>query len=660
MNHLIKILLLLAYTIAFVSCSDEYLNDKLPVSGVAKSAIIISPEWEAGDYQFTCEGVADADFTITSKPDWLILDSPSGKMTGSTATIHGYANADPLFSNTGIYVDQMVVTASGKQFAVPLYYITEGNPSVQVDSVFKMSYDRYYNRLQISNTGEGVLFWEVVSMPDWLIVDTTLFDPTSVILGKDATASVQFSLNLKAVGQKNLEGKVILHTNDKNKPLVGISVTADLGTPSILMYYDKIDFGISEPGKSVEIYNSGNGVLIWNFEGLPEWLTVSPASGVYSTFYSDRVTFTCDRSKLQPGFHSAFITLKSNASNRPSIPIVVTVRVPGLNPNVRPLEGIIVDVAFDKTTNTLFYVTTQPDKLIAYDVTAKTVLHEMALSNIPKCLAITEDFKQALVGHAGSVSKVDLSSFMVNKTYALDGTVFDLEWALDGWFCYTNTSTSSNTNLWWINSLTGQTAQTPQSPLYYSLGTAVLKKIPNQPYLIASREGVSPSGLFVFDLRTKALKSYTHESIDNVWFLNQAESMITGGSTILRTSTVLEATGNQVYSPASIGEIKISDFRNVAWWIDYCAASHSIWALISYYSHTYYPPVEGTIYQFDDQDYKLVKTYVFDNWYQPNPQVAGYKVEAYYVFSNSTGTELSVLRRGAISNTWSIEFIPIQ
>jgi len=46
--------------------------------------------------------------------------------------------------------------------------------------------------------------------------------------------------------------------------------------------------------------------------------------------------------------------------------------------------------------------------------------------------------------------------------------------------------------------------------------------------------------------------------------------------------------------------------------------------------------------------------------YQPDAQTAAYEVEARYVFSNSTGTELSVLRKGKDNSTWSVEFIPIQ
>jgi len=659
MNHFLKIILLLSVATAFFSCSDEFVNEKLDISGVAASAIIISPEWEDDDYEFKCDGVGNADFTINSKPDWLILDSNSGKFEDSIATIHCSANEEPRFSKIGFYVDQMLITSAGKKYAIPLYYITEGNPSAQVNRAFEINYNNYNNQLQISNSGNGILLWDIVSMPYWLTVNMDQFNIMSVILGQGASASLPFNLNALAAAQSGLNGTIVLKTNDRNNPLVEIAVSANLGTPDLSFFTERLDFGNTETNKTFGIYNYGNGLLIWSFEELPEWLSVSPASGMYLPHTSSGdVIFTCDRSKLQPGLNSATINLKTNAPNKSSVPIVVTVRVPGINANVRALQGNIVDATFDKNTNTLFYVTGQPNKLVAYDVTAKTVLHEVALSNAPTCLAINEDFKRALVGHGGMISTVDLTNNTVTKTYELDYTVYDMEWAEGDWFCYT-IANSTISNLLWKNINTDETYETISNS--YRLGTADLKKIPNQPYIIASSKNVSPTGIYVFDIKSKTRKSYTHESIGNVTFFKGGELMVTGYSYIVRTSTITALSGSQITATSSIGELKYnSENRATSWWIDYSAASHSIWAIFSYYTHSYYPPVAATIYQFEDNDYTLVKKYTYDNMYQPDAQAAAYEVEARYVFANSSGTEVSVLRKGKDNNIWSVEFIPVQ
>ncbi|HZL10640.1 MAG TPA: hypothetical protein VFC65_11640 [Prolixibacteraceae bacterium] len=657
MNNFLKIIIFLTVILAFFSCSDEFINEKLDISGVAESAIIISPEWDPDDYQFKCEGVENADFSINSKPDWLIVDSNSGKFADSLATIHGSANPEPRFSKTGIYVDQMLITTFGKKYAIPVYYITEGNPSVEVNRAFEISYNNYSNELQISNSGNGILLWDIVSIPYWLTVNMSQFNLMSVILGEGAATTLPFTFDIQAAVQNNMKGTIVLKTNDKNNPLVEIAVSADTGTPSLSFLNEQLDFGSSETTIPTRIYNPGNGILIWSFERLPEWLTVSTANGIVPPYSSSSdLIFTCNRSNLQPGLNSATFYLKSNDPNKSSVAIRVSLRAPGISANIKAMEGNIVDATFDKNTNILYYAAQQPNRLVAYDVTSKTVLHEVALSKAPTCLTIREDFKQALVGHGGMISTVDLTSYVVSKTYELNYTVYDVEWAKDDWYCYSQENSTSS-NLFWININTDETYETPTN---YMLGTADLKKIPNQPYIIASRKNISPTGIFVFDLDTKTQKSYSHESIGNVWFFKGNELMVTGYSYIVRTSSVTAVSGSQLNGPTSIGELKYSENRATSWWIDYSEANHSIWAIFSYYTQSYYPPVKATIYQFEDNDYTLLKTYTYDNMYQPDAQTAAYEVEARYVFANSSGTELSVLRKGTNNSIWSIEFIPVQ
>jgi hypothetical protein len=73
-------------------------------------------------------------------------------------------------------------------------------------------------------------------------------------------------------------------------------------------------------------------LLVWRFEDTPEWLTITPSSGVYQTHsWYENVVFICDRTKLQQGINSATIFLKSNAYNAPSIAITVVARTPGDN-----------------------------------------------------------------------------------------------------------------------------------------------------------------------------------------------------------------------------------------------------------------------------------------------------------------------------------------
>lgn len=649
MNHFFKIIILLLSTVVFFSCKDEFVNEKLDISGVAASAIFISPEWEADDYEFKCEGVTNADFTISSKPEWLVLDSQSGKITDSIATIHGSAKPEPRFSKVGFYIDQMIVKASGKQYAVPVYYIIEGNPYIEVDRKFEMSHYNYSYSLQISNSGDGVLLWDIVSMPDWLTVNMNQFTPTSLILGKGASATLPLSFNIQTPVQNNLKGTIILKTNDKINPLVEIAVSAELGTPDPYFYEEKIDLGNTETTKTTRIHNQGDGILVWNIEGLPEWLSVSTASGIVMPHSSsEEIIFTCARDNLPAGMNTVTFYWKTNAPNKSSIPFTVTLRVPGVNANVHALEGNIVDAQFDKNTNTLYYVTGQPNKLVAYDVNTKTVVHEVALSKAPTCMAISEDFAKAAVGHGGMISAIDLKSYTVTRTIEYGFTIYDMEWTKEDWFCFTKAGTYMN-NLLWVNTQSLETAESDDMEM--DEGTYV-KRVPNQPYVIAARRYSSPSGITVFDINTKLEKNYRHQSIGNYWFSSDGLYMFESNGNVYSTTAIAAPTGRNPENISTIGKLKTPDspyYYNLPW-IDYSSASKSVWALSG----------STLIYQFEDNDYTLVKTYTYDNLYQPDAQTEAYEVQAQYIFANGLGTELTVLRKGGNNNIWSVEFIPVQ
>lgn len=657
MNHFIKSLFLLLVTISFSSCSDDFIEDKLKVNGVSKTGIIISPEAEAADYQFDCGNIIDGDFKIVSKPDWLVIESTSGKFSDGLATIHGFAKVKPEFSRMGIHIEQMVITSNGRDYVIPVYYVVQGDPSFRVE--YSLTAYNPYNYLKVSNLGAGVLIWDIVSMPRWLSVNTSQLDDLSVVLGPSATSSVPLVIDIEAAEQDGLNGTITFKTNDKKHPIVQIAVSVYMGFPYLSLSNDRIDYERTESSRSIQIRNDGSGPLTWSFEEVPEWLTISQSSGKnMANTYSD-ITFTCDRGKLPIGSHSTVIKLKSNFADRPSIDITVTLRVAGIPDNVREIEGNVVRAAFDKNTNVLYYATSEPNKLVAYDVTTKTILHEITLSKAPTCLTIKEDFNQALIGFNEMVSIVDLSSYTIVKSIEVADNVYDVEWGDDEWFCYSvlNSMYSTPENLHWININSGETFETITPDI--KIGAAYLNKVPNQPYIIASSKDNSPTGIYVFDINTKAYKSRFYDSSSDIWFFDGGEMMITGYSDVFRTSTLTSLSGDNIPAPSKLGQIRINYSYSVPHWVDISTANHCIYALLSNFPGSSSSPEKGVIHQFSSVDYTIEKTYNYECIFQPNLQTPVLEVYARYVFANRQGTELTILRKGNDTKLWSIEFIPV-
>ncbi|GAB1453022.1 hypothetical protein MASR2M47_30780 [Draconibacterium sp.] len=660
MKRIIKYIITITFAIILFSCSDDFVNEKLNITGVGSSDLIFSPEWESDDYLFQCKGAGNADFIVESLPEWMEIEDKSGKFINEMATIRCKANIKPEFSKTGIYMEQMIISASGKKYAVPVYYISEGNPIIQVPPVIEVTYfSNGDGQLKITNTGDGILLWKLVSLPRWLKFETDYFDPSSIILSKGSTASLLFSFDLDNVVQTNLSGTIVLESNDKNHPQSEITVKATFGAPKLNIYNlsSPIVFNTSTSSQPLTISNIGDGILLWRVEELPNWLSVSKSRGTLIPYSNQEIILTCDYSKLQPGLNTATISIKSNDIAFSSYPVTIKARMPGNSESLRSVEGNIIDVTFNKRTNTLYYVTSQPNKLVAYNVNTKNIENEFALTKTPNCLSISADFSKALIGHGGLITAIDLNNFSLAATFDFDYTIFDIEWAQDDWFCYT-IAKNTVSNLFWLNIKTNEVYETKSTN--YRVGSARLKKVPNESYIIASSSEVSPSGIYVFDIETKTLKSYTHSSMDNIWFFNGGSLLIDSYSRIIKTSTITSAVSNSINSPTPVGELKTDQYPIPAWHIDFSQTIHSIWAIFSYYPFNYYPPVPATIYQFDDNDYSLKNTYYYDNFYQPDAKTPAYEVEARYVFANSEATELSVLRKGKDKNNWTIEFIPIQ
>jgi hypothetical protein len=450
-----------------------------------------------------------------------------------------------------------------------------------------------------------------------------------------------------------LSGTIVLTTNDKVHPRVTVEVTAELGTPQLSIHTNTINFASVETTKALNFSNYGSGLLIWNFENIPEWLTITPSGGMYNpyTSYND-IIFTCDRTKLSPGQNTAYVNLKSNDTYLPSYIITVTAVAPGNNENIRAIDGNITDAVFNKNTNTLYYVTGAPNKLIAYDVSTKTIEYEIALSKAPNCFAISEDWTKAAVGHNGELSAIDLTSNTVTEVYTLNYSVHDLAWAENNWFAYTQKG-GSFSSLHWINISTG--ASYDDTDKYSLDGSSLIKKVPGQPYLIATRNSTSPSGFFSYDISTKSKRSYSHMDLTNFWMSEDGQYVYAQNSNIYRTSSSTGSTDTFDADINEIGKINFGSGNNYG--VNFIYHSNNyLWIIQK--KDAYSSDATSNVYMFEDNDYTMVKRISYDLIYQPNTETAAFDVSANYVFANNEGTEIYVLSKGISNNSWLIQFIP--
>jgi hypothetical protein len=227
----------------------------------------------------------------------------------------------------------MILSVEGKGKAlVQVSYIAEGNPAIEVSNHFTISCNMYNEYFQINNRGDGLLMWGVALCPRWLIpynedgLDARQYGS---IISQYSSGYIRFSLNQEFLPDNltgNLSGNIIIASNDKQNPFVTVEIDIFIGNPSLYFYNNSetVNFGRTETEKYLSFSNQGDGLLVWNIEGCPNWLTISETNGTLSPYNSTSLTFTCNRDLLPDGNNTAIIYLKTNDKNHLSTPITVT------------------------------------------------------------------------------------------------------------------------------------------------------------------------------------------------------------------------------------------------------------------------------------------------------------------------------------------------
>jgi hypothetical protein len=648
--------------IAF-SCNNDFLNDKpgFSIDASVLSDIYVSPDWEATECHIQCYGAGNAKFSIVNAPQWLNI-SQSGQFNKDTAIVTCSANTYSEFSGVGIYNSIMTIDIQGRgKVAVPVAYVIEGNPVIECASNLTLSnYNGASVPLVIKNNGNGILIWNIVECPDWIQINSGLPVIENHVVASYSERTIEVLVDVwKLMDADTMNGRIVLVSNGKNQPVTVVNLTFG-GNPSIHFYTNEIDFGRSSVTQNLAFANYGDGYLEWEIEKCPEWITVSKSKGVLFPSHGTDITLACDRNRLPAGENSAVITLKTNDRNNPAYAITVKCRT-GNNPeNVKPIEGKIVGVCSDIQKDLLYILTNQPNQLQVYDMKIKTVTQAISFNKTPNCFKLSEDGGNLLIGQSGMISCIDVKNLTVTKQIDVDISIFDIEWGADAWICYTPGISTQHYNLSWINLNTNEKYETPYDPYSGLYGGTILKKIPNKNYLIASRLQISPSGIIMFDITKKEFKNYIHETIGKFWYSADGDYLFDEWSAVYKTSALLSNT--DIISAPVVNRLNFnsSSYNQIAW-VDMNISTKNLWVLPA--DNNYYNS-NPVIYQFNTEDFSLIKSYYYDEYYHTtiSGKPDNYQVAGHYLFSNHAGTEIIVVKNISeyygIHNNWSIEHIP--
>jgi len=190
-------------------------------------------------------------------------------------------------------------------------------------------------------------------------------------------------------------------------------------------------------------------------------------------------------------------------------------------------------------------------------------------------------------------------------------------------------------------------ASTSYSETNYDIySETYIGKVPTKPYVIAARRTISPSGIITYEINSKSKKNYLHESIGKFWFSADGTYLFDSYGQVYRTEDL--ATFSDIVGISPIDNLKIESnyyYLNASW-IDY--STNNLWVIYN-----------DKIYQLDNIDYN-VKNTLYPRDYFKTADNQEHLVSAQYVFAQSDESKLTVIEKVENTNTWLMEFIPVE
>jgi len=325
MKNFINYISVFFLCLSLFSCKNDFLSeDESLIQFFSNDEIWVSPDKEGKDYVIYISGAGDSGFSYKQGPDWLNLNTHSGQFVNNVATINCSALSQNDFYKTGIYRSFLILSIDGKGLAkIPIAYINEGNPLIETESTIILPFlNQGSFPFVIKNSGDGILLWSIVQKPSWI----SYYDESSNskhVIASYSENNLTFSYDIQSLRPNELSGKIVIESNVKNKPQTEIDIKFDLGEPSLLCNNNTINFGQTDIPRTFFIQNQGEGLLVWEIDSCPEWLSISETKGVISPYSSTPLQFTCNRSLLPNGQITHPINLLTNDKENPSYEIIV-------------------------------------------------------------------------------------------------------------------------------------------------------------------------------------------------------------------------------------------------------------------------------------------------------------------------------------------------
>ena len=356
--------------------------------------------------------------------------------------------------------------------------------------------------------------------------------------------------------------------------------------------------------QTVTLYSPTEGILIWEAEDIPDWLTFSQTSGILMSSDYTWITITLDPAKVPPLTEIVdTVNITGNSVNG-DFPLGIRV-TPGTVPPPQgtTVNSILTDAEYHHNSGMMAICTKSPNQLLLYN-TASGVTDTIKLEKTPSCISFSEDGQKAVIGYSvASVGYIDMASRQITEEFNIDCIPSDIVLGDNGW-CYITPVADQWEKLRNLNLNTGQLITSSTAESIYE--ETVIKKIPGKPLMAGSMVTLSPTSLLLFDLAGGQAKDEVtryHESIGDFWISKDGARLYAAYGNVY---TLPEYDGQfHSSSPPVYGNIDTESSYIYA--LDDCPAINSVFASSSIY--WWQTGTSSLIEQFNATNLNRIRTF---------------------------------------------------
>jgi hypothetical protein len=525
-------------------------------------------------------------------------------------------------------------------------------PDTNKDSELVFSEDTFIfngsemKSLFITTKPMTVCDYQVTSKPSWVTID---HESGSINLN-NSISEIKISSNLTNLKPGTYEGKLQFTSTLGNKSVLLKAVVGD----NLLYSFPKtLNFSILDNGLKFIIKNEGNIPFSYNIENTNTKITLSSNTGNITIGGQNEITVAINRDGLPNGISN--FNLNLNINNKIE---TIAVNIDNFKEQKLVLSGDVMDAEYSKVKNQLVFVSANPSKVIIFN-TSTASIENIPLLYTPTCISLSEDGETAVVGHDGHITYVNLKTKSIIKTYSASCYALDIVLGNNKW-AYVFPKENQWTNIRCINMnlSTDNESYSTGSSIY--AGTKA-RLHPSGKFIYGADNGLSPSDIEKYDIQngvaTMLYDSPYHGDYPmngNLWFSEDGNRIFTRGKTVLKTSEIKST--DMLYNGTLNTDSNIE-------WLEHSTEKNTLF-VIKNTGDVWTLTRSPYIYTYDSTNLSFKNKLELEKYQVPNNTggLTYYDAEPYFVFSNSTGTNIFILTKAkgsGLVNEWAIQKLAI-